>query len=224
MAVLVEACVETAAQARDAVAAGADRVELCHDLSVGGLTPMRDVIRAARAAVAAPLFVMVRERPGSFACTAAEVDAMVARITEVRAAGADGIVCGVLAADGAVDLPAMRQLVTAASPLPVTFHRAFDEATDPRAALESLVALGVTRVLTAGGRGPASAHLDDLAWLVAQAAGRITVMAGGSIRPENVAALVRATGVTEVHARMDDQPERARDLRRACYSVPSSSR
>lgn len=224
MAVLVEACVETAAQARDAVAAGADRVELCRDLSVGGLTPLPEMIRAARAAMAAPLFVMVRERAGSFACTAAEVEAMVARIAEVRAAGADGVVCGVLAADGAVDVPAMRRLVSAAAPLAVTFHRAFDEVVDAPAALEALVSLGVARLLTAGGPGPAAQHVDVLRGLVRHAAGRITVMAGGSVRPANVLALVRDTGVTEVHARMDDDPARARALREACYSVPSSSR
>lgn len=224
MAVLVEACVETAAQARDAVAAGADRVELCRDLSVGGLTPELEVIRATRAAMAAPLFVMVRERAGSFACTAAEVDAMVARIAVVRAAGADGVVCGVLTSDGGVDVPAMRRLVSAAAPLPVTFHRAFDEVADAPEALEALVSLGVARVLTAGGRGPAAQHAGVLQRMVTQAAGRITVMAGGSVRPANVLALVRATGVTEVHARMDDDPGRARALREACYSEPSSSR
>lgn len=224
MAILVEACVETAAQARAAVDAGADRVELCRDLGVGGLTPLPDVIRAARAAMPAPLVVMVRERAGSFACTVAEEDAMVARIAEVRAAGADGIVCGVLTADGAVDVPAMRRLVSAAAPLPVTFHRAFDEVADASEALEALVSLGVKRVLTAGGRGPAAQHHDVLRGMVRQAAGRITVMAGGSVRPGNVAALVRDSGVTEVHARMDDDPGRARALRLACYSVPSSSR
>lgn len=224
MALLIEACVETAAQARDAVAAGADRVELCHDLAVGGLTPALDMIRATRAAMAAPLFVMVRERAGSFACTAAEVDAMVARITEVRAAGADGVVCGVLTADGAVDRPAMRRLVSAASPLPVTFHRAFDEVADAPVALEALVSLGVARVLTAGGPGAAIDHVARLRGLVAQAAGRIAVVAGGSVRPVDVGALVRDTGVAEVHARMDDDPLRARALREACYSEPSSSR
>lgn len=224
MAILIEACVETAAQARDAVAAGADRVELCGHLGAGGLTPPLEVIHAARGGLAAPLFVMVRERAGSFACTVAEVDAMVTRIAEVRAGGADGVVCGVLTADGAVDLPAMRRLVSAAAPLPVTFHRAFDEVADVSAALEALVSLGVARVLSGGGRGAAIDHVAPLRSLVTQAAGRITVMAGGAVRPQNVLALVRETGVTEVHARMDDDPARARALREACYSEPSSSR
>lgn len=222
-AVTIEACVETPAQARAAAAAGADRIELCRDLAVGGLTPSAEAIRATRGAVSVPVFVMVRERPGPFAYTPAEVAAMVDRIGEVRAAGADGIVCGAVTEGGGVDLPATRRLVSAARPGAVTFHRAFDEVPDPSSALEALVSLGIERVLTAGGRGPASAHLGTLARLVVQAAGRIRVMAGGSVRPGNVLALVRHTGVAEVHARMDDDPARARALR-AALTAPGAPR
>jgi copper homeostasis protein len=140
---------------------------------------------------------------------------MLDAIGAARAAGADGIVVGALTAGGEVDAAAMRRLLAASRPLAVTFHRAFDAVADQAAALGVLVSLGVDRVLTSGGAVTALAGADRLCNLVDLAEGRIVILAGGGIRPDNVAEVVRRSGVTEVHARMDDDPRRAQRLREA---------
>lgn len=211
---LVEACVATAAQASAAAGGGADRIELCRRLDVGGLTPTVSGIAAARAVVAIPLHVLIRPRAGDFVYTAGELQEMIDAIGDASAAGADGVVIGALTAAGRIDEPAMRGLLAAARPLTVTFHRAFDDAADQPAALEVLVRLGVDRVLTSGGASTALEGADRLRQLVDAAAGRIVIMAGGGIRPANVAQVVRSSGVREVHARTDDDPERAWKLKR----------
>ena len=159
--------------------------------------------------------MLIRPREGDFVLGAGELELMAVEIGAAKAAGADGIVVGALTGSGAIDRPAVRRLVDAARPLTVTFHRAFDQVTDQVAALELLVALGVGRVLTSGGAPTALEGAGRLRELVEAAAGRIVIMAGGSVRPDNVAELVRRTGVMEVHARMDDDPCRARRLRDA---------
>lgn len=190
-------------------------MELCRRLDVGGLTPGLADIVAARSVLSIPLHVLIRPREGTFVCSAAELEQMVAEIGAARAAGADGVVIGALTAGGAIDRPAMQRLVETARPLSVTFHRAFDEIADQPTALAGLMSLGVDRVLTAGRMSTALAGAAQLRRLVEAAAGRIVVMAGGSVRPENVLELVRLSGVTEVHARMDDDPGRAGALKRA---------
>jgi copper homeostasis protein len=211
--VLVEACVETAAQASAAAGGGADRVELCRRLEVGGLTPRVSEMAAARAAIAIPLHVLIRPRVGDFVYTAGELREMVDAIGDANAAGADGVVIGALTTAGRIDEPAMRRLLAAARPLTVTCHRAFDGIADQPAALEVLVRLGVDRVLTSGGASTALEGADRLRQLVDAGAGRIVIMAGGGIRPANVAQVVRSSGVREVHARTDDDSSRAGELR-----------
>jgi copper homeostasis protein len=197
--IVVEVAVDAVAGARAAAAAGADRLELCASLVEGGLTPSRGAIDAVRAAVTLPVFAMVRPRAGDFAYDAGEFDVMLRDVAHLRAAGAAGIVTGVLRPDGHVDGERLRALVAAAGPLPVTFHRAFDLCADPAEALEVLVAAGVTRVLTSGQAASASAGAEAIARHVAQAGDRLAVMAGAGVRPENVRELVVRTGVREVH-------------------------
>ena len=194
-----EACVENAAEAIAAGAGGADRVELCARLDLDGLTPAITDVRAARRALRIPIMTMLRPRAGDFVYDAAEFAAMLADIDRLREAGADGIVAGVLLSDGAVDAARLGALVARARPMPLTFHRAFDEAPDPSAALETLIAAGASAVLTAGGRGSAPAGAEALRTLVRQARGRIEVIAGGGVRAPNVAVLVEAAGVPVVH-------------------------
>jgi copper homeostasis protein len=120
----------------------------------------------------------------------------------LSAVGASGIVMGALDATGHIDLGLMERLIGAARPLNVTFHRVIDAVPSISSGLESLVELGVDRVLTSGGQATAEDGVDTIAALVRQARGRIVVMAGGGVRAHNVANLVRATGITEVHARL----------------------
>jgi copper homeostasis protein len=197
--VLVEACVQTIASAEMAERTGADRIELCAALELGGVTPGAGMLRAVRARVGLPLHVLIRPRTGDFAYPDAEIEAMVDEVREARRAGADGIVTGVLEPGGVLNMRATARLVEAAGPLPVTFHRAFDRVLNQYHALEALTGLGVARVLTSGGAGTAIEGVPMLAGLVRAAAGRIVVLAGGGVRAAGVTRLVSETGVTEVH-------------------------
>jgi len=205
--ILVEACVESPEGALAAEEGGAGRVELCVALEVGGLTPPDDLVAACVARLSIPVFVLVRPRAGSFVLSTAELAATVEGILRVTSLGAGGIVAGALTPEGRVDVPATAEMIAAAGGLPFTFHRAFDEIADQVEALEALIGLGVRRVLTSGGAKTAEEGAGRIGELVRQAAGRIGILAGGSVRAHNAAALVRATGVTEVHSRTPEEVE-----------------
>jgi len=204
--VLIEACVESLPAAVAAAAGGADRIELCANLAAGGTSPDAETLAACLSRLTIPVFVMVRPRGGDFHYSAAERAGMVEEIWQVKAAGggAQGIVTGALRPDATVDETLTRELIAAAQPLPVTFHRAFDSCDDVEKALETLIALGVTRVLTSGGAATAPEGAATIAKLVRLAAGRIGILAGGGVKADNVAALVRTTGVREVHLSTKD--------------------
>jgi copper homeostasis protein len=197
--VLVEACVDTIESALAAARGGAHRMELCANLVEGGTTPSAGTLAVCRARFDIPICVLIRPRGGDFLYSAAELAVMLEDIHRAKQAGAQGIVTGVLRADGEIDADRTRELIGAARPLRVTFHRAFDVCRDPGRALETLIALGVDRVLTSGQAATAPEGAETIARLVRLAAGRIGILPGGGITEDNVAALVRATGVTEVH-------------------------
>jgi copper homeostasis protein len=198
--VLVEVVVQSLAELLEAREAGADRVEVCVDLTVGGLTPpitlVRDVVAAAGAV---GVHVLVRSRPGNYVYTPAEVGGMVSSIEAIGEAGADGVVIGALTAAGEVDVHSCRRMIDAAVPLSVTFHRAFDEANDPFTALDVIAGLGCDRILTSGQADTAPEGAAMMRRLVEHAGGRLVVLAGGGVRAGNVAQLVGESGVSEVH-------------------------
>jgi len=207
--VLVEAAVESLNAALAAAEGGADRIELCTDLAHGGTTPDEKVLRACRAQLTIPVFVLIRPRAGDFVYTEAEHQAMLEQIRGAKAAGADGIVTGALTDPGASPRGQPNEsrtidLIAAARPLPVTFHRAFDACDDLSAALEILLRLGVERVLTSGGAPTAPEGAGRLDRLVVQSSGRIEILAGGGIDAKNVAALVHESGVREIHFSVKD--------------------
>ncbi|HEX9348338.1 MAG TPA: copper homeostasis protein CutC [Gemmatimonadales bacterium] len=197
MTILIEAAVESLDAALAAAEGGAHRIELCTDLAQGGTTPDLNLLQAQ---LPIPVFILVRPRAGDFVYTDAEHRTMLEQISRARSAGAHGIVTGDLSLDRT------RDLIAAARPLPVTFHRAFDVFPDRTEALERLISLGVDRLLTSGGGGAATAAegADQIRALVAQANGRIVILPGGGINPETVARLVRETGVREVHFSVRD--------------------
>ncbi len=197
---LFEACVEGADGVQAAERGGADRAELCASLTEGGLSPSPGAVELAVATAGIPIMCMVRPRGGDFCYTDAEFGSMLADIAAYKKAGVHGLVFGVLLPDGTVDAERTRQLVAASRPLPVTFHRAFDMTIDAAAALETLVELGVERVLTSGQAATAPEGAKTIARLVKQAGGRIVVLAGSGIEVGNVAQLIAKTGLTEVHA------------------------
>jgi copper homeostasis protein len=201
--VRVEACVTTLEEARACVEAGGRRLELCEDLTVDGLTPSTALVEGVVAEVGVPTFVMVRPRPGSFVYTADEVLRMERDIRILRDVGAQGIVVGALTSEGDVDADVLTRLVGAAGPLPVTFHRAFDLASNGERALDALVGAGVSRVLTGGGPGRAIDQVGELSKLVRLAGDDIGVIGAGGVRGGHVLELIRATGLREVHARAE---------------------
>lgn len=203
MGIAVEIAVQDVAGVRIALAEGADRVELCSALGMGGLTPSAALIRSAVAIAQEEgrpgyVQVLVRPRGGGFVYDADEVALTAADIGFARASGAGGVVVGALDERSAVDADAVRRFVDAAEGLPVTFHRALDVAADPLEALETLAALGVDRVLTSGGAARSGEGLDALAALVHRSAGRVEIMAGGGVRVDDIPSLV-AAGVDAVH-------------------------
>lgn len=218
--VLIEACVDSMESALAAEASGAERIELCSALDQGGLTPPSDLLAAVCARVRIPVHVLTRPRAGDFVYSPSELEEIREAIVLAKDAGARGIVLGLLMPVGRVDVPRTAALVRLATPLPVTFHRAFDQAADAEVALEDVIGTGATRVLTSGQASSAVDGIPVLAGLVRQAGGRVTILAGGGIREHNVAEIVRGTGVTEVHARTTGDPSLPGKLRRALSSGP----
>lgn len=196
---LLEVAVDSLERAIAAERAGAHRLELCANLDVGGLTPGIELIRRVRAAVRIPMHVMLRPRPGDFGYSAAEFAQMKSSINTIAAENIQGVVTGVLLSDGRVDVPRIRELVALASPMQVTFHRAFDHVPDIAEALENVILTSAHRILTSGGAADAQTGAAILRSLIHQAAGRITILPGGGLHPGNIAQVARATGARELH-------------------------
>ena len=198
MGLRLEVCVDTAEGLAQAVAGGADRIELCAALAVGGLSPSAGLIGLA-ADCGVPVVAMIRPRAGGFVWSEAEVAMMEVEIAAVRAAGLAGVVLGASLPDGRLDVPVLRRLVAASDGLELVLHRCIDLAPDMGEALEEAVGLGFQRILTSGGETTAEAGAARIGALLAQAAGRITVMPGSGVTPGN-AALLRGLGIAEIHA------------------------
>lgn len=197
---ILEICagsVESAIAARDG---GAQRIELCAALEVGGVTPSAGLIAEARKVEGLTLNVIIRPRGGDFLYDSHEVACMEEDIRTCRRLGADGVVIGALTAEGDIDTAACRRLIEAADGMSITFHRAFDMCRDPRKALEELIALGCHRVLTSGQLPTAEAGIPQLKELVQQADGRIIIMPGCGVNSGNAARILNSTGATEIHA------------------------
>lgn len=197
--VLVEVCVDSVASAIAAQRGGASRIELCSCLIEGGVTPSAGLIETVRAAVSIPVHVMIRPRGGDFCYDQHEFAGMQRDIAQAKKLGAKGIVFGILTTQGNVDSERTNQLAEQTRPLPVTFHRAFDMTSDLFGALEDLCSIGVNRVLTSGGEKTSLLGRERIAQLVRRAQGRIVIMPGSGIKPENARQLVAETGASEIH-------------------------
>ncbi len=197
--VVVEVCVDSVESAVAAQQGCAARVELCSALLEGGLTPGQGVVQVAREQLTLGLQVMVRPRGGDFLYSDVEFDVMRREIDMARTHRADGVVFGVLRPNGTVDVSRTRELIDRARPLVVTFHRAFDVTRDPFEALDTLMELGVERVLTSGQEASALEGVDLLRRLVERAGDRLIVMPGGGIHERSLPRILRETGAREVH-------------------------
>jgi copper homeostasis protein len=197
---LLEISVETAEAAIAAVRGGAQRVELCAELRVGGLTPAEGLMRRVRELARVPIFAMIRPRKGDFVYSASEFERMRSDIEFAKRAGMDGVVLGILTGEQRIDVERTQELVKSAQPLPVTFHRAFDDVADLDPALEDVIETGAARILTSGGASAAPDGIDALARLVAAAEKRIIILPGGGINASNVLHVARQTGARELHS------------------------
>src|SRR5690606_8681384 len=194
----LEICVDTPASLAAAIAGGADRIELCSALSVGGLTPSAGLMALA-AKAPLPVHAMIRPRAGDFVFSDPEIAAMEADIDAARNAGLPGVVLGATRPDGALDTQTLARLIARAQPLDLTLHRAFDLAPDFPRAVDDAIALGFNRILTSGGAPRAIDGLENLKRIIAHAAGRIAIMPGSGITPETAASFL-ALGITDLHA------------------------
>lgn len=196
---LIEICVDSLASAIAAERAGANRIELCSALSLGGLTPGAGLIQQVREKVNLTLHVMIRPREGDFCYSEAEFTVMKAEIATAKQLHADGVIFGLLLPDGNIDTERTKTLARDAYPLNVTFHRAFDLSNDPFAALEEIISCGANRILTSGQTPTAMEGAALIAKLVKQAGNRITILPGAGINASNISKIRKITDASEFH-------------------------
>lgn len=196
---IVEICTNSIQSAINAWQAGARRVELCQNLHEGGTTPSAAAIEYCVHQLGLRTHVLVRPRAGNFVYSAEEMDVVLRDIEYCRLLGAQAVVVGFLTAAGDIDMDKTRQAVSAAGDMEVTFHRAFDECRDWRRGLQELISCGCDRVLTSGQASTAYEGRGTLREMVQAAGDKIIILAGCGVTPDNVTALIKESGVSEVH-------------------------
>lgn len=196
---LIEGCVDSFASAMAAIRGGADRLELCGALVIGGVTPSPALFRQVRSAWDGRIHVLIRPRFGDFLYTGREGEQMEEEVAAFRDLGCDGVVIGALTPDGTLDRDLLGRLMERAGDLSVTLHRAFDMTRDPVEALEAAVELGFRTILTSGQASSAAEGTACLKTLQERAAGRISIMAGSGVKAENILPIHRAAGITAFH-------------------------
>jgi copper homeostasis protein len=197
---ILEIAVESTGAAVAAERGGANRIELCANLNAGGLTPSLELMREARNAVRVPIFAMVRPRAGDFVYAPEEFAEMRSSIGVARELKMDGVVFGILLGNRNIDVIRTKELIEFARPLPVTFHRVFDECNNLTHGLEDVISTGASRILTAGGASDVLAGIELLQMLLQAARERIVIMPGGGIQADNFARIKRSLGATEFHS------------------------
>nr|XP_046256963.1 copper homeostasis protein cutC homolog isoform X1 [Scatophagus argus] len=218
---LLEVCVDSVESAVNAERGGAGRLELCSSLLEGGLTPSLGLLQVVKQYVKIPVYVMIRPRGGDFLYSDQEVEVMRKDLELMKGHGADGLVLGALTEDGRVDAELCMELLAAARPLPVTFHRAFDMVHDPVVALETLVSLGFERVLTSGCDTSVLEGLPLIKRLIDQvcAKGRIVIMPGGGITERNLQRILEGSGAQEFHCSARSSKDSAMKFRNTCVTM-----
>ena len=200
MRALLEVCAGSPVSVNAAYEGGAERIELCSALGEGGVTPSAGVVSYAKKFEGLKVHCLIRPRGGDFLYTAADAAAMIEDVRLMRSLGADGVVIGALLPDGRVDVELCRRLVAEAGGMNVTFHRALDMCRDPFEALQTVISLGCSRILTSGLAPSTLQGAEMLSSLVEKAAGRIIIMPGGGVNRDNAREILDRTGATEIHA------------------------
>ena len=199
MTITIEVCVDNIESLLTAQQSGADRIELCSALALGGLTPNAGFVQKSIDLATIPLYTIIRPRAGDFVYSEQEIDIMVSDIKFMKLLGIEGVVIGALTPDGDIDEAALKRLMSASRDIGVTFHRAFDLCNDPKQALEILINAGCERVLTSGQQAKAEQGCELIKELVAQADGRISIMPGAGVNLENAEKIIALTQVKELH-------------------------
>ena len=195
----LEICANSYQSAKNAQEAGAHRIELCQELSVGGITPSYGLLKKVIEELDIPVFVLIRPRSGNFVYSDDEFQIMKTDIQLCKDLGCKGIVSGVLKPDNKLDVERTKVLIELSKPLPFTFHRAFDEVNNPKESLEQLIDLGVDRVLTSGQESSAEKGLELIQELHRISNNRIMILAGGGLNSKNVE-LFNEADLSEIHA------------------------
>lgn len=212
---LLEICANSYQSAKNACDAGAHRIELCQELSVGGITPSYGLLKEVTQNLSIPVFVLIRPRGGNFVYSEAEFEIMKQDIKLCKDLGCHGIVSGILNIDKTIDIKRTKELVKLSKPLQFTFHRAFDEVINSKEALQELIDLGVERVLTSGQEQSAEKGLKLLKELNEISNNRITILGGRGVNSEN-ANKFKDAGLKEIHASASTQLEESNSL----FSMP----
>lgn len=195
----LEICSATPQSIDAAYEGGADRIELCSGLEMGGLTPSKGLLDYALSKRGLPVHVLIRPRPGDFIYSPAEMKVIVDDIAWARKSGAAGIVCGALTPEGLYDIENLNMMIQAAKPLPFTFHRGVDHCCLGLEKLDILIEMGVTRILTSGGAPSAMEGAASLNEMIKHSKGKLQIMAGGGIDQTNILELIMKSGVQHIH-------------------------
>ncbi|MEN9522435.1 MAG: hypothetical protein RL065_812 [Bacteroidota bacterium] len=179
---------------------GADRIEFCKDLSVGGVTPTFDEIEKIKSLIKIPIHVLIRCRAGNFIYSENEINKMIDEINFCKSIGIDGVVIGALQTDGKIDISSIKKMILAADGMDITFHKAFDEIENQIEALHELIHLNFTRILTSGCKTTAIKGAEQLKTLNTIAKNKITIMPGGGIRSNNLSELNKITNCSAFHS------------------------
>ncbi len=196
---ILEICANSYQSALNAQIVGAHRIELCSELSVGGITPSLGFLKKVAKEITIPVNVLIRPRSGDFCYSNDEFEIMKENIITCKKLGLSGIVSGILQTNNSIDIERTKELIELANPLSFTFHRAFDCVSNPKKSLEQLIDLGVGTILTSGQKPKAIEGINLLSELQKIAKNKLTILAGGGINPKNAKEFKNA-GLREIHA------------------------
>ena len=197
-----EACVESFEKALEAQNNGADRIELCENLSVGGTTPSYGTVKICLEKLNIPIFPMIRARGGNFVYSKDEIEIMKEDIKVFKDLGLKGLVLGCLTSDNKIDLELTKTLVNLAYPMEITFHKAIDEISNPLDYIEDLVNIGIKRILTSGGKATALEGKDLINEMIKKSNGRLKIVVAGKVTKENLNELSNLISADEFHGKL----------------------
>ena len=197
-----EACVESLIDALEAEKRGADRIELCDNLSQGGTTPSYGTIKVALSTLKIPIFPIIRPRGGDFYYTPDEIEVIKEDIKVCKSLGAKGVILGLLTKDKKIDFEVLSQLVELAKPMEVTFHKAIDELEDPTLVIDELINIGVKRILSSGTKPTALEGKDMLNKMIEKAGDRLTIVVAGKVTKEILPEVSNLIPAKEYHGKV----------------------